>query len=54
MTEEQKKVLDEVYSEFLEGLTVVETAEEIEKALKDLEGDDGQRAQELTPKKDKD
>lgn len=54
MTEKQNKILDEVYSEFLEGLTVVETAEKLEKALKELEEDDGQRAQELTLKKDKD
>lgn len=55
MTEKQQKILDEIYNKFLEAeKTPEEIAEELEKALQELEGDDGQRAQELTPKKDKD
>lgn len=52
MTEKQKKILDEIYSEFLEvEKTPEEIGKELEEALKELEDDDGQRAQELTPNK---
>lgn len=60
MTEEQKKVLDEIYKDFCFDNFVKDMqdkdkqekfAEDFQKDLDALNGDDGQHSQELTPDK---